>query len=251
MGDQGARSSRESCAPASATTAILSLVAGTAVGTLAMYLLDPEHGEDRRAAARRAAQRALEASGGAAHQAYDSTKHFLGDAWETVSDKAADLSSAASDAMPSGKDVRKSGRRFMNGASDVGSNISDKAQSWFQAARDAMPERHLGLERHSDYAMNPPAVTATALGTLALGAGAMWLFDANRGRARRAWLGQKANRLMNEIGKFGRATGRHLSNKAKGYYHETASAVSNVTGAASANTSGSGCCEDVVQQEGV
>jgi hypothetical protein len=213
-----------------------------------MYLLDPEHGQDRRAAAKAAAARALEASGNAAHSAFDSSKHFLGDAWETVSDKASQYASAAGDAMPSGKDVRKSGQRFMDGASDAGSNISDKARSWFNSARDAMPER-FRLEQHSDYAMNPPAVTATALSALALGAGAMWLFDANRGRARRAWLGQKANRFMNEIGKFGRATGRHLSNKAKGYYHETASAVRDTAGAVTGNTS---CCEEeAVANEGV
>ena len=58
-----------------------------------------------------------------------------------------------------------------------------------------------------------------------LGLGAMWLFDPARGRGRRAWIGQKANRFVNESGRFMRATGRHLANKSKGYYYEGRRAV--------------------------
>src|SRR5439155_978246 len=72
------------------------------------------------------------------------------------------------------------------------------------------------------------ATVPTALGLLAgsgIGAAAMWLMDPARGRGRRAWLGQKATRLLNETGDFMRATGRHLANKSKGYYYETRSAA--------------------------
>jgi len=60
-----------------------------------------------------------------------------------------------------------------------------------------------------------------------LGLGAMWLFDPDRGRGRRAWIGQKTNRLINETGTFMRATGRHVANKSKGYYHQSRKAVGN------------------------
>jgi hypothetical protein len=73
--------------------------------------------------------------------------------------------------------------------------------------------------------MEPAAVSATAVSTLLAGAGAMWLFDPDRGRARRAWIGQKMTRVLHEVGDFARATGRHLRNKSKGYYHDGKSAV--------------------------
>jgi len=193
-----------------------------------MYLMDPNHGEDRRTRALEAAHRALEVSSDAARSAYQGTAHALGHAWDAASEKAADVGSTAYDAMPSAKDVRKGGERWMDRAREMGSNaassVSDTTHSWLDSARNMLP-RSAHLERHSEYAMNPTGVSLTALSALALGAGAMWLMDASRGRGRRAWLGQKATRFMNEIGTFSRATGRHLRNKAQGYYHETASAV--------------------------
>ena len=80
--------------------------------------------------------------------------------------------------------------------------------------------------------MEPAGVSATAVSTLLVGAGAMWFFDPDRGRARRAWIGQKLTRAMNEIGDFARATGRHLRNKSKGYYHEGKAAVCDAAQAA-------------------
>jgi hypothetical protein len=68
------------------------------------------------------------------------------------------------------------------------------------------------------------------LGLVALSVAATWLFDPDRGRGRRAWLAQKATRYLNETGDFMRATGRHLRNKTRGYYHESRSAVEHFTG---------------------
>jgi len=203
---------------------VLSLLGGAAVGAVAMYLMDPNHGDERRARALETAHRALEAGTVAARTAYHGTADALGHAWEAASEKAGEAGSAAYAAMPSTKDVRKGGERMLDRVYDAGSNLRDTAGSWMDSARNMLP-RSAHLERHSDYAMNPAGVSATALGALALGAGAMWLFDAARGRGRRAWIGQKATHFMHEIGSFGRATGRHLRNKAKGYYYETSSAV--------------------------
>jgi gas vesicle protein len=200
------------------TTGVLSLLGGAALGTLAMYLLDPEHGDKRRAAARQVARRAFQTTADAARSAYQRTSQVAGDTWDKVSEKAADASTAAYDALPSGQ-------LFVDTASNAASSAADAAHSWFDSARGYLSRRSPRMERHSDYAMEPAAVSATALSTLLIGASAMWLFDPDRGRARRAWVGQKFTRAMNEIGNFARTTGRHLRNKSKGYYHQTASTV--------------------------
>jgi len=215
---------QESCAPTSLTAGLLSLLGGAALGTLAMYLLDPEQGEERRAAAGEMARRALKTTGNAARSAYEHSSHALGDAWEKVSDKAAAAGTAAYDALPNGKQARKAGESLADSASEAASAVGDTAHSWFDSARGLL-SRNSPIERHSDYAMEPTAVSATAFSTILVGAGAMWLFDPQVGRSRRAWLGQKFTRAINEIGGFARATGRHLRNKTKGYYHETTSAV--------------------------
>jgi len=210
----------EACPPSglSSTTAVMSLVGGAALGAVAMYLMDPNEGADRRSRALDAANRALETGTDAARSAYDSAAHSLHGAWDTVSHRAADAGSAAYAAMPSTKQLRKSGRRAFGSAGDT-------ASSWLDSARNALPSRPR-LERHSRYAMEPAGVSLTALGALALGVGAMWLMDARQGRGRRAWLVQKANRVLNETGSFARATGKHLRNKMKGYSHEAASLAS-------------------------
>jgi len=222
---------------------IAALVGGAVAGTLAMYLLDPEHGQDRRTRARETARRAMEHSGDIARDVYGKTSHALGDAWETVHDKVTETGAAAYKAIPSAQHLhdglQNGGHRLMERARDAagsaGSRVSDAAHvlsqtahSLIDSARQRLTRRTPHLERHSDYAMNPAGVTGAVLGALALGAGAMWLFDPAKGRARRAWLGQKANRVVHEVGDFSAATGRHLRNKAKGYYCETASAVSNL-----------------------
>src|SRR5205814_635207 len=89
--------------------------------------------------------------------------------------------------------------------------------SWLDSARDYLPARQTGA--------GPATVGLTALGCVAAGLGAMWLFDPERGRSRRAWIGQKATRLVNETGTLARATGRHLANKSRGYYYESRNAV--------------------------
>src|SRR5439155_17215224 len=104
----------------------------------------------------------------------------------------------------------------------------------YNRARAAMPSipSRPRLRRPTDTSATTAA--ADGLGLLALGRGAMWLMDPARGRGRRAWLGQKATRRLNETGDFMRATGRHLANKSKGYYYETRSAaecaMSSITG---------------------
>jgi len=214
---------------------VASVLSAAALGAVAMYLMDPSDGERRRAMAKKLAEQALEHGSEFATAAMHGASHFMGDAMHAAKDKFDSASSAVSDAMPSGNGMRKAGKNFMSSASDTASDARDKASDWLTAAKDMLPRR-AKLEQHSDYAMNPGAVGATALSTLAIGAGAMWLFDPAKGRARRAWVGQKLTRFVNDMGQFARSTGRHLTNRSKGMYHQSMSAMQDVaervTGAA-------------------
>ena len=197
--------------------AVVSLIGGATAGALAMYLLDPEKGEDRRASALDLANRALETTTDTIHHAYDATTHALGDAWEHASDKASELSSAAAESMPSipsSRRMRTSGRRMINRASDYRDSLASRARSYLP---------HFGDEG----GVSATTAGVSAFAALALGVGAMWLLDPRQGRGRRAWIMQKANRFLNETGQFMRATGRHLRNKGIGYAHETRSMASN------------------------
>jgi hypothetical protein len=84
----------------------------------------------------------------------------------------------------------------------------DTASDWF------------GHEEEHRYV--PSAGTAiSAMGALAMGVGAMYLLDPTDGARRRAWIGQKMNRCLNETGDFFRRTGRHLANRSRGMAHES------------------------------
>ncbi len=198
----------------SAAGAAMGLIGGVAVGAAAMYLLDPEKGQDRREAALDAANRALETTTDAVGGAYETTTHALHDVWDRVAHKAGDLTSAAAasvPALPSARAARKSGRRLLRRASNYGSGALDTARGY-------LPHVHLAKDHHEGFSATTTGLTA--VGALAVGLGAMWLFDPSRGRGRRAWIAQKATRVLNETGEFMRATGRHLRNKAIGYTHE-------------------------------
>jgi gas vesicle protein len=191
---------------------MLGLIGGAAVGAAAMFLLDPEKGRQRRAAALDAANRALETATDAAGTAYDSTAHALHDAWDRVSHHATDLSSAAAESIPSTRAARKTGKRWLRRGNEYAGGALDTVRGY-------LPHVHLAKDHRQG--ISPTTTGLTAAGALALGLGAMFLLDPARGRGRRAWIMQKANRALNETGDFMRATGRHLRNKAVGYAHET------------------------------
>src|SRR5262245_10074935 len=95
----------------SMTTGLLSLVGGTAIGPAIMYRMDTESGQYR-------PTQALDA----AHSAYEGATDMLGNAWDTVSHKASDLSESAAAAMPampslpSRKEMRRSGHNMLASA---------------------------------------------------------------------------------------------------------------------------------------
>jgi hypothetical protein len=212
----GARGS--SCMTTGTAASALGVVAGAGIGAALMFLLDPEQGRRRR-------ERLAEAAAAAAHR----TGELAHSAWDTTSEKAIEGAAALYAATPSGREVRRGGRRLWGRTSGaVGSaaeSTRDTAGGWLESAKSYLPEMPQRGRRRHEHDVSATTAGAGAASALLLGLGAMWLFDPDRGRGRRAWIGQKTNRLINETGRFMRATGRHLANKSKGYYYESRKAV--------------------------
>jgi len=98
------------------------------------------------------------------------------------------------------------------------SRMRRRLNSTIQDARQRLANRVSGKSRsdYSDYIAPVAGYTAGGLALVALGAGCAYLFDPDRGRARRAYLMDKSNSMMSEAGQFMRRTGKHLSNKLYG-----------------------------------
>ena len=191
-----------SCASKSSAATALGVAAGAGIGAALMFLLDPEQGRRRR-------ERLAEAAALAAHRAGE-VAHT---AWDTTTDAAAGGAAALYAATPSAKEMRRGGRRLWGRTSDaVGSaahRTRDTAGDWLESAKSYLPSMssmpsmpHLGGSRRRSHEHDVSTTTAGAgaAGALLLGLGAMWLLDPDRGRGRRAWIGQKTNRLLNETG---------------------------------------------------
>jgi len=187
-------------------TAALGIASGVAIGAGVMYLLDPNQGAERR------------------HQLAQKASDTAQTAWDAVSEHAADAGERLSDAFPAAGEKLK--KQFGH-ASDTADDARSAASGWMRSARARLSDKVDQLNPFERHTIAPAAVAATSAGlaALAIGASAMWLFDPDRGRARRAWIGQKLQRTVNETGQFMRATGRHLANKGQGYYYETRSAA--------------------------
>jgi hypothetical protein len=205
-----------SCAKPGGIAATVGILAGAGIGAAMMFLMDPEQGRRRRERIAAAAAHSLEAT-------TDAARH----AWDAGSEHAVEGAAALYAQVPSGKDVRKFGHRLFDRTGSAFGSAADTtretAGGWLDSAKSYLPE--VRSRRTHQHDLSPAAAGAGAAGALLLGLGAMWLFDPDRGRGRRAWIGQKTSRAVNETGRFMRATGRHLANKSKGFYHEGRRAV--------------------------
>jgi len=234
------------------SNSLISLLSGAAAGALAMYLLDPEQGRQRR-------ENLTESAGGALSGAGES----LGRAWEHLSDQAKALSAAAaakaaaageyahdsardfsrSDTVRGARDyasdagnhltslgsdllerVRGLGQRFAGGASDAASDASDRAREGVWSARRSLGSWVSGEEKESHLF----AHTVGTAGVVALGAGAMYFLDPERGRARRAWAGQKVNKILNDTSRAFHQAGQScadMMNRTRGTAHDLRQSV--------------------------
>lgn len=177
----------------------LSLLAGLGVGTALMYLLDPDSGSDRR------------------QMISQATRSGLSSAGQSFADTAESLAERARGAASS----------FSSGASehaDYARNLaSDYSSRLRRSAGNMMPSLH---RQHHTTAGEVAGYAAGGLALFALGAGLAYLFDPERGRARRSYLGQQVVGRSHDVTEFARKTGKHWSNKARGYASQAQSAVS-------------------------
>jgi len=196
-------------------TALLSVASGIGIGAGVMYLLDPKSGEERR-------EYLAEKASDFAHDAWDTVSEHAADASSTIAATAPKILNKVRNAGDTAEDARRAAGSATSGfLSSAGSYLPD-----FSDVRGKVSSM-IPFQRRRSNAAPIAAATGASLAALAIGASAMWLFDPDRGRGRRAWIGQKFSRAANETGQFMRATGRHLANKSKGAYYETRSAAQN------------------------
>jgi len=241
------------------SNSLISLLGGAAAGAIAMYLLDPEQGRQRR-------EHLTETAGEALSGAGDS----LGRAWENLSDQAKALSAAAaakaaaageyahdsardfsrSDTMRGARGyaedagshlsslgssllerVRGLGQRFAGGASDMTQGFSDRSGDAVGRAREGVSSARRSLGSWVSGEDEESHLFAHTVGTAAIvaaGAGAMYFLDPERGRARRAWAGQKVNKILNDTGRAFHQAGQSCSdlmNRSRGTAHELRQSV--------------------------
>jgi gas vesicle protein len=235
----------------SKTEAGLSLLGGALLGAAAMYLLDPESGRRRREHLGEMAEDKLGPAWDTARAASAALAEKAGDFSAHLSDRAHDfatnVSSRAGDAADAIGDsgsglfdtLRHFGRRTVSRASDAASSAADYASGFgSDLAERARRQSHAARHRLAK-AIDPEHVrgtghavgwTTAGFGTLMLGAGLMYVLDPERGRGRRAWLGQKTTSILNDCGTMFRRTGRDLMNRARGTMYEARGGLQNLRG---------------------
>jgi gas vesicle protein len=200
----------------------LSLLGGAVLGAVAMYLLDPDSGDRRRHNLAVAADDATSKAG-----------DTLGPLWERVADTAKTFGATVAGgtaALGHGihekyEDVRDSRTMRHAGryASDTGSSVADAFRHAGERARRAAAHAAPANWFHKEEESHAGAYAGIGLGTLALGAAAMYLLDPERGASRRARVVDQATAACRRTGKTARQLGKDLRNRTTGYAHEARS----------------------------
>ena len=158
----------------------------------------------------------------------------LGDRASDWKDKISDY---AADYMDRGSGWAKSARNALSdaygSAQDVADDYSGTARSWskwgsklFNRAKDAgyrsasRASKQLRNAADLDEGFGAGSVVGTAVTCCLCGAAAMYLFDPQRGRGRRAKLIDQTSSFVRRTGKSMRATGIDLANRMRGMMHE-------------------------------
>jgi gas vesicle protein len=220
----------------------LSLLGGAVLGAAAMYLLDPDAGERRR-------RELAERTGDATSRAGEA----FGPAWDRVSNTARNFgSSLATGASAFGHsaiskfdDLRgsasdaagRAGERASEHVSSLGDSLSEHASNLRDRASDlgsslADSFRHYGHRARKAASNAAPAgwfeeeeshigtYVGAGLGTLVLGAAAMYFLDPTRGRTRRTRAMDQATSICRRTGHSAWQLGKDLRNRTSGYAHE-------------------------------
>jgi gas vesicle protein len=204
----------------------LSLLVGAGVGMALMYLLDPATGSNRREQIQRSARERLAKAGSAASAGFDQLHEVVDRAAQSpavqmMAARAADAAKGiyneiGGQASAVANDVQ---RQAGDAADGMRSRLSDKIDEIRGRAadlRDTARSRYgrwlnrasLAAGRDEDHHF--VGQTACALGSLALGAGVVYLLDPDQGQARRAKIIGRANYAVRETGDFFRKAGRRL-----------------------------------------
>jgi len=221
----------------------LSLLGGAVLGAAAMYLLDPDAGERRRRElAERtgdATSRAGEALGPVWDRVSDTARNFGGslatgasafghsamskfdDLRGSASDTAGRIGDRASEHASSlGDQISEHASHLRDRASELGSSLADSFRGYGRRARKtasgAMPAGWFHEEERSHVG----AYVGAGLGTLVLGAAAMYFLDPTRGRTRRTRAMDQATSICRRTGRSAWQLGKDLRNRTSGYAHE-------------------------------
>jgi hypothetical protein len=211
----------------------LSLLVGAGVGMALMYLLDPDTGSGRRENLQQAARERLAKAGNAASAGLEHLHDAVDRAAQTpavqlLAARAADAAkglyneigshatAAAEDAHRQATDAAEGFQSKINGKLDdlrgKASDLRDRANDLKETARSRygkwLNRSSLALGRDEDH--HYIGQTACALGSLAIGAGAVYLLDPEMGATRRAQLVDRTTYAVRETGDFFRKTGRRL-----------------------------------------
>jgi hypothetical protein len=224
----------------------LSILVGAGVGMALMYLLDPAEGSARRAQIERTARERLAQASNAASAGLEHLHGVVDRAAQTpavqaIAARAAEAArgafdefgnratSAASNAQQQAHEAASGFQAGLDGLhsqvagrlNDLSSKYGDKASKWANDLRDSAQARYgkwlnkssLALGRDEDHRY--VGQTVCALSSLALGAGAVYLFDPEQGHRRRSQLIENATNTVRETGDFFRKAGRRLVTRSR------------------------------------
>ncbi len=205
----------------------LSLLAGAGIGMAVMYLMDPQNGPKRRRQIAHSTRQTFDDASDAISRTARSAMSRLSEVGEDLSNTTRHGSSRLGDAGESiGESIGSAWKSLRGSTADQSERTSERIGEYADTirsmlrrqARNVTPRRWRSSSRRwqMDQASDYVAPAAGGLGILLLGAGAMYLFDPDRGRSRRAYLRDKAYSIANDMGSFMQKTGRHLSNRLRG-----------------------------------
>jgi gas vesicle protein len=198
----------------------IGIIAGAAIGGALMYLFDPKVGGSRRHQIRQAAHGAMDqgkdaigaAIGSVASHAGHVADHLRSHLSDAGSSMAGMASDAANSAMNKGSSMaHDAASHLMNQAQQMRDNATDYANQQLRRIGNALPhdrEHHIVGQ------------TACAVGSLAIGAGAIYFLDPENGQRRRSEFRQRLFKTIRDTGSFFAATGRHLRDKMQGQWHD-------------------------------
>jgi len=190
----------------------ISLLGGAALGAVAAYVLDPDHGSDRR---RELSAKVSDLS----HHAHELADQVKSHAANVANHPQAVVDKVHQELHSAVQSLAERAKGYANQLSDRGQSAAGDLSS---RAKKSI-QRHTGWEpTHSDHTAG---ITIGTLGALALGAGAMYFFDPARGRSRRAWAEDKVSSWARRGRKSATRYGRHVGNQVKGAVAEAKKAV--------------------------